>query len=235
MPGCDIQPVETLTWSWRAGLREGAIGAIGAIGCAPLVIFALMLALGSNSKWAIGCLLFSIVPGLLLGAVAGLTTGVKDMKTVPNQGIRLSMRCAIYGGLVVGMTASTVLGMTASTVLGFFSAWDTAWAGLFVGLVFGLAVALIAGTWLGGLDVILHYFLRLLLYVKGRTPLNLVRFLDYTAKDLNFLQKVGGSYIFIHGMLLEHFAAMQTEGKSNPQETPALIATTPFEAVSPIR
>ena len=102
-------------------------------------------------------------------------------------------------------------------------------------MVFGLAVALIAGTWLGGLDVILHYFLRLLLYVKGRTPLNLVRFLDYTAKDLNFLQKVGGSYIFIHGMLLEHFAAMQTEGKSNPQETPALIATTPFEAVSPIR
>jgi hypothetical protein len=36
----------------------------------------------------------------------------------------------------------------------------------------------------------------------------LVRFLDYAAKDLNFLQKVGGGYIFIHRMLLEHFAAM---------------------------
>ena len=112
---------------------------------------------------------------------------------------------------------------------------DALWGGLVDGLVLGLAVALSAGSWFGGLDVILHYFLRLLLYMKGRTPLNLVRFLDYAAKDLNFLQKVGGGYIFIHRMLLEHFAAMHNEGKSNPQETPALIATTPFEAVSPIR
>ncbi len=66
----------------------------------------------------------------------------------------------------------------------------------------------------------------------GHTPLDYVRFLDYAAKDLNFLQKVGGGYIFIHRILLEHFAAMEDAGKSNPQDTPALATSTPFEPVS---
>src|SRR4029077_4682644 len=36
-------------------------------------------------------------------------------------------------------------------------------------------------------------------------PLNLVKFLDQSAK-LIFLKKVGGGYIFIHRMLLDYFA-----------------------------
>ena len=36
------------------------------------------------------------------------------------------------------------------------------------------------------------------------------RFLDYAVK-LVFLRKVGGGYIFIHRLLLEHFAAMKTD------------------------
>jgi hypothetical protein len=107
------------------------------------------------------------------------------------------------------------------------SDWGPVTAGLVGGLVLTLAVAFLAGSWFGGLDVILHYFLRLLLYMKGRSPLNLVRFLDYAAKDLNFLQKVGGGYIFIHRMLLEHFAAMQTEEESSeaPPQTNWRVAS----------
>jgi hypothetical protein len=41
-------------------------------------------------------------------------------------------------------------------------------------------------------------------------PWNYARFLDY-AVDRIFLQKVGGGYIFIHRLLMEHFAAMQFE------------------------
>ena len=37
-------------------------------------------------------------------------------------------------------------------------------------------------------------------------------FLDYAAR-LVFLQKVGGGYIFIHRLLLEHFAAMRNAEK----------------------
>jgi hypothetical protein len=41
-------------------------------------------------------------------------------------------------------------------------------------------------------------------------PWNYSRFLDY-AVDRIFLQKVGGGYIFIHRLLMEHFAAMSVE------------------------
>jgi hypothetical protein len=107
-------------------------------------------------------------------------------------------------------------------------------AGLIDGLVFGPAYAIVAGSaFFGGVGVIRHYFLRLMLWLKGRTPLNLVRFLDYAAKDLNFLQKVGGGYMFIHRMLLDHFAAMDVGDKSNPQETQVLSSTKALAPVSP--
>ncbi len=61
--------------------------------------------------------------------------------------------------------------------------------------------------WFGGLDVMQHYTLRLILLIQGHTPGNYVRFLDY-AVDHIFLQKVGGGYRFIHRLLLEHFAEM---------------------------
>ena len=143
------------------------------------------------------------------------------------------MRCAIYGGLIVGLILALIFWVICFILRTGNNSLTSGilWAGLVDGMVLGLAVALFAGSWFGGLDVILHYFLRLLLYMKGRAPLNLVRFLDYAAKDLNFLQKVGGGYIFIHRMLLEHFAAMQSEAVSNTQVTSALAASTAFESV----
>lgn len=42
---------------------------------------------------------------------------------------------------------------------------------------------------------------------KCHAPLNYARFLDYCA-DRIFLRKVGGGYIFVHCLLLEHFAAL---------------------------
>ena len=53
-----------------------------------------------------------------------------------------------------------------------------------------------------------HFILRFILYIKGESPWNYARFLDY-ATDRLFLQKVGGGYIFVHRMLLEHFAQMK--------------------------
>jgi len=45
-------------------------------------------------------------------------------------------------------------------------------------------------------------------YRMGYIPWNYARFLDYATEHI-FLQKVGGGYIFIHRMLMEHFAGMQ--------------------------
>jgi hypothetical protein len=64
-----------------------------------------------------------------------------------------------------------------------------------------------ACLWYGGLDVIQHYTLRVILWHRGHIPLNYIGFLNYAAERV-FLQKVGGGYIFIHRLLLEHFATM---------------------------
>jgi hypothetical protein len=46
----------------------------------------------------------------------------------------------------------------------------------------------------------------LVLWRFGAMPLDYVRFLDYAAERV-FLRKVGGGYIFVHRLLLEHFAS----------------------------
>jgi hypothetical protein len=43
---------------------------------------------------------------------------------------------------------------------------------------------------------------------NGSLPLRLAPFLDYCAERI-FLRKVGGGSIFIHRLLLEHFASLQ--------------------------
>ncbi|HYR10248.1 MAG TPA: hypothetical protein VEQ60_20910, partial [Longimicrobium sp.] len=60
--------------------------------------------------------------------------------------------------------------------------------------------------WFGGIDLVLHAALRLVLALTGPMPLRLRRFLEYGV-HLGFLQRAGGGYIFFHRLLLEHFAA----------------------------
>lgn len=62
----------------------------------------------------------------------------------------------------------------------------------------------------GGYTSLCHFILRVVLYSKKYSPWNYARFLDY-ASDRLFMQKVGGGYIFVHRMLLEHFAEMSLE------------------------
>jgi hypothetical protein len=70
---------------------------------------------------------------------------------------------------------------------------------------FSLLCGLIAWFYRGGAAVIKHYELRLILFLKGRTPFQFIGLLDHCA-NLIFLKKVGGGYIFIHRMLLDYFA-----------------------------
>lgn len=74
----------------------------------------------------------------------------------------------------------------------------------------GLSIGLCTGMYYGGLVINQHYTLRWLLYRKGYLPLRLVPFLDYCVERI-FLQKIGSSYMFIHGLLMEHFASLYTE------------------------
>lgn len=75
---------------------------------------------------------------------------------------------------------------------------------MYMMLVMAIPLALLAGG-----ACIKHLVLRIILYRNGYIPWNYASFLNY-ASDRIFLRKVGGSYIFIHRMLQEHFARMNS-------------------------
>ena len=81
-------------------------------------------------------------------------------------------------------------------------------AGLVFGLVEGLGAGLVYGLVKGGLAWIQHWMLRALLWRYDYAPFRYVRFLEH-AKALLFLRRVGGGYIFVHRMLMEHFAGLE--------------------------
>ena len=80
-------------------------------------------------------------------------------------------------------------------------------AGLATALMFGLSGGLGGGLVSSSEIVVKHYLLRLALWLKGDIPRDYARFLDYAAA-LIFLRKVGGGYIFVHRLVLEHFAGL---------------------------
>ncbi|MGH9360377.1 MAG: hypothetical protein ACRD2T_00565 [Thermoanaerobaculia bacterium] len=215
----------------RAGvgkaLRRGGTAGLGCgLGCSALLGGLALFGLGAGSfstTW-LGLPWFIWAAAALVGALAGtifsgLQSRVVALKTVPNQGIRLSLRNAFVGGGLVGL-AFGLVGAAAGYELG---RWVGPLAaagpalgplyGIFFGLVGALGAGLYAGLWYGGADVIYHWVLRLILSAKRLLPMRLSRFLDYAADELGFLQKVGGGYMFIHRYLLEHFAAKAGVGE----------------------
>ena len=81
--------------------------------------------------------------------------------------------------------------------------------GLFLGLVSGLFMgltSLLAFGLFGGLDAFAkHFILRFFLSRRDDLPWDLVPFLDEAAERL-LLRKVGGTYIFVHRLLLDYFS-----------------------------
>lgn len=157
----------------------------------------------------------SLVIGLAGISFGGIRGGVSKQKTIPNQGIRLSIRNAAFKGITVGLIAA-VLGGAALGYLDyqrFNGFYEAMFSGFAQGVVVGLVVGLLVGFRSGWFDVIKHYSLRFVLSYKGYTPRNVVGVLNYASK-LILMQRVGGGYIFIHRLLLEHFAAMDEAGQN---------------------
>lgn len=116
-----------------------------------------------------------------------------ETNTIPNQGIQESASNAAILGLIVGLTIG-VIGLIID--------------GLHGGLI-GFTVGILSGLLNNaGVACIQHFWLRVILWSQGYIPWNYARFLDY-ATECVFLQKVGSGYIFIHRLLLEHFARME--------------------------
>ena len=71
--------------------------------------------------------------------------------------------------------------------------------GIFGALFFGFVDG-------GGLACVQHVCLRWVLWQRGIAPRNLAQFLDYCV-ERRLLQRVGGTYRFLHRELLDHFAS----------------------------
>jgi DNA polymerase III delta prime subunit len=149
----------------------------------------IILILGLINAVAFG-LIFEGIGGLIGGLIGGMTGTTIETRTVPNQGIRQSAKNAMILALIGAVGLGLAAGLLGFPVL----------TGVMLGLLFGLFRA--------GEACFKHLILRLVLYFSGSIPWNYSHFLNY-ATDRIFLQKVGGGYIFIHRMLLEHFAALR--------------------------
>lgn len=153
--------------------------------------------------------------GMFIGLLVHWTEGIQgpeiETKIKPNQGIWKSASSAMLIGIIVTLVLAVISGV----IGGLYSLTDPTqfktqfnWFSLVLkALNIGAYIGLVNG---GGKACIRHFTLRFFLYRKGNIPWNYARFLDY-ATDRIFLQKVGGGYIFIHRMLMEHFAQMSDQ------------------------
>jgi len=206
-----IMPLETLSWSWQTAKsrlgRELLVGVIYGLiaGVTGGLINGLIVqssdkqSFGNN--WLALGLIGALIFGLIFGLGAGLGSSEIERRTVPNQGIRTSLRNSLIIGPIGGLIGGTMFGL----IKGWLFLLPT---GLIFGLIFGLKY--------GGVACIQHFTLRQMLYQKGRIPWNYAKFLDFASERL-LTKKVGGGYVFFHRMLLEHFARMNPSN-SLPQE-----------------
>lgn len=174
-------------------------------------------------------LFFGLLGVFFWGIIGGLFRGSKGAgigkSVVPNQGIRRSATNAKFMALALGVIGGfihgTFLYLFMEYLINFLSknihviyvmGW---WEKLYCFLVAFLGWAAL-GWLVFGLACIQHLTLRLILYKEELMPWNYARFLDW-ACDRLFLQRVGGGYIFVHRLLMEHFAQMETSAEKGSQ------------------
>jgi DNA polymerase III delta prime subunit len=177
--------------------------------------------------------------GIFVGVYVGLILGFEkvaevERRTIPNHGIWKSsvnaLKLVFLTGPLAGLVSEFVW------LIYFHSSPQTVSSNQAVssdliwwihygnhpthGLLFSMSVAALVGLISGlvsgdnsGLMCLRHLHLRKLLWLNGYIPWNYARFLNYATERV-FLQKVGNGYIFVHRLLLEHFAQLPTYHKN---------------------
>jgi eukaryotic-like serine/threonine-protein kinase len=220
----DIQPVEQISWSWMNFLKGLAFLTIkppkrnfipllnrslffliwaGRILWFALLAVFLIAAIFDHDGRAqdISFIFLLAVPNFFCAFFSAIRGNTLDLKTAPNLGILLSGRNAL-----ITISINVVLALGIKLALSRIPREIS-------GQVLISTAIILAGTvaWgrLGGLDYLAHYCLRFVLRRCGYIPRDYVRFLNYAATELGFLQKVGGGYVFMHRYLLEYFASSE--------------------------
>jgi hypothetical protein len=159
---------------------------------------------------------FTLFGGFFGVVLGGLTGGISKVileergRVRPNQLIWRSGRNALRAGAIFGLILSVFLLLVSVVTVFIFQFYDELVSDIVFSLLVGTVLGvLIGGVLVGGLACLQHALLRFLLWRTKRGPWNYPRFLDYAAERI-LLQKVGGGYLFIHRLLLDHFASRET-------------------------
>jgi DNA polymerase III delta prime subunit len=184
-----LKPVEVLRWSWISVSKYVGFSLIGSI---PLGL--LLGGQGALGNSPVEGLLLVMLGSSIFGLLTGLRAGAEiETHTTPNQGIRRSLQTAAI--------AAAMLALGFAPAIHLLQQW------IKVPWQFGVFYGLFVGLMMGGTAFVVHISLRIIFYFQNYMPWNYARFLDWATHSL-FLQKVGGGYIFVHRLLMEHFAAM---------------------------
>ena len=209
------RPTERLTFTWSSARRVDAFLLIG--GMITGLIFGLSNGhnFGLNYRLIYGLsymLILGLYTILVIGIFGRIKSNVSGNRIKVGDGIIASCRNMLIVGLITWLIFSLFFGLffmldfsRSSEQLDEPATW------LIMGLFFGLLAIL----YYGGAFLIVHFVSKWMLYRSGLIPWKLVKFLDF-ATDRLFLRRVGGGYIFIHRLLMEHFAEMAEGGKGNP-------------------
>lgn len=217
-----IEPVETLNLSWGRLIKLLAAGLTLGVVSWP-IIRGLSLLVFRWHFWPLSELTALLIFGPIVVLLLELNGAKIKNKRFPNQGIWQSFKNAAILAVIVSAWLGIAAGLMSRQILEGIvgqsvvqakigAPWMQQWmqqftlratvSGMLFGLLFWLSQA--------GTACIQHFTLRAVLWRNGYLPWNVARFLDYATERI-FLQKVGGSYIFIHRLLKEHFAGLTSE------------------------
>jgi DNA polymerase III delta prime subunit len=219
----EIQPAEIVAWSWsnvwrnlpRSVMRGFLVGLVTSMSSALCLGFVSGIAREPSYGLALG-LVFGPIIGVSVG-VAGTLSGLlnsglesnilqkKDMMR-PNEGMRRSARNALLAAAVFGPIGGIISGIACGVSFGLIGHLTT-WPILTVcfTIVFGILFSFYFLMVRGGIACLEHFCLRYYLWLKGHIPLHYVRFLEFAAERI-LLRRIGGGYMFVHRLLLEHFS-----------------------------
>lgn len=192
--GYGIYTVDSLSWDWG----KAKVG---------LLFFLVATLIGELFFWINNelNLLLSFVLGILPSTIiiSGLNAKRIDRTKYVGQRLALTTQNSLLAFLIFGLIVGLFSGLIFGLSIGLKD-------GLFLGRIFGLVSGFFGLKYFGGFSVVQHYVLRLVLSHNNLLPLKLIPFLDHCV-DLIFLRRVGGGYIFVHRLLMEHFAEMYKE------------------------
>ncbi len=156
--------------------------------------------------WGVGWR-FGAAAGLVFLCYSAISMFLEGLEGDDTEGTAQSYRSiwiSARNALIVGIAIEPPIVMI-FWIIGWLFGLST--AGVMGGLLFGSVCALAVGLCYGGLAFIQHFVLRLILYWNEHIPWSYSRFLNFATERM-LLNKVGRSYIFIHGLLQAYFAEM---------------------------